>query len=1292
MTTEQFITWLIYLSVSIGIILILMATQKTKAILIKKLRVSESNYKHIFDENPGIICKHNLQGVLLFVNDATINIFGYSRVKLLSLNIQDLLHTDLSENGFVYSYNDYINSLQLNKSATGFVNGISHGGETILLYYKSIITEAEDGEGQVLCFMQDMSDLLKVEQLRNKHQKRAKQFLNALPDIIIHLDAEGTILFINQSILFSDPATQTGRNLREYSELTELEIRFNNSKTDHHNSIGDDVVFFQERGFQCRIVPIQLNNTSEYIIILTDITDKLKRKKELNESQQKLNSLIHTVPGIIYTINLKSTGKDTIYYLNNKIEDIIGYSSEDIKSGKVNWFDLILKEDLQKVKESIQPSQQNPLFSVEYRIRHQDGKLRWVLNQGLTIFEDDAAILRHGVILDITASKNNSLALLEREKELSLLISSLNDIVLTVDKYGYIQKSYSKEDGMPGFKSADLINKHITEAFAATSELELQFRDAFEEAITINQAIEFDFQVIQDDHKFWFRARITILNESSNATILISDITSKKTAEVKLKESEDRLKFILSVGSHVLYASNMELQITYLSQSIKPVLGYNPGDFMNQSSRWESLIHPDDLSMVLNRTTILLIQRQLTQEYRLKHADGNWRWIRDQQFLIVDLEGNPKEIFGTCIDITDRKVTELNLVTSNKELEELKYAINASSIVSITDSMGYIKYANDKFEHVSQFKMEELIGKKHNIINSGYHSQKFWKNMWRTINNGEVWKAEVRNRAKDGSFYWVDTSIVPIKDVNGNIIEFISIRNEITEKKKNEDQLELLSLIAKNTSNYVIITDVQGNIEWVNESFEKFTGYQFDEIKGKKPGALLQGEETDKATVAYMSERIKQKKNFSCEIINYTKKGEKYWVSINVKTIKNKDGEVLRFFALMHNITEQKLMVRNLTHALLKAEESDKLKAAFIANLSHEIRTPMNAIMGFAELLSRPVLSTEKREEFTKHIQQRSHDLLNIVNNILDVSKIESGQMPLLPVVGNIQELFENLFHTFSVEISHIQKKNLEIRIYNELKDVENIVLADFPKLSQVLNNLINNAIKFTEQGIIEFGCRLQDNETLLFSVRDTGIGIAPGEIELIFKPFQQASVNTHQKYGGTGLGLAIIKGLLNLWGGQIWLESEPGKGSTFYFTMPYYPQSKNSLIETPALEEINWVNEKILVVENDIHKVNYLREILMDTHCQVFHADSGGSCIGMIENIKPSVVILNLEIADMSALNVAERLKALHPDINLVSITSSINTEYKTKALEVGCLDVLNWPVKQETLLQILTPILSKN
>jgi PAS domain S-box-containing protein len=496
---------------------------------------------------------------------------------------------------------------------------------------------------------------------------------------------------------------------------------------------------------------------------------------------------------------------------------------------------------------------------------------------------------------------------------------------------------------------------------------------------------------------------------------------------------------------------------------------------------------------------------------------------------------------------TEHKVLDLNLA-----LKQFKFALNHTSIVSITDLEGKIKYANQKFSRISQYSRNELIGKNHRIVNSSYHEKGFWRDMWETIHAGNLWRGEVQNRAKDGSYYWVDTFIVPILDSQRKIIEFMSIRNDITQKKQHESELKVLSLVARETSNYVLIADASCKIKWVNKSFENGMGYSLPELEGRDVVKLLELDKNNPALLTFINNFDNEQRTFTSEFPVHAKDGQLLWLQMNCQPIHDEKGLTTGYFALLQNISEQKKLIASLEDARQKAEESDRLKSSFLANVSHEIRTPMNAIMGFSELLQRPGLEDSKRNEFTKLIRQSSQELLTIVNDILDISKIEAGQMSSDFNVGNVQQVIDQLAAHYAAQIQWIHNKPIEIITFNNLPLQQNTIRADFNHLQQVLNNLISNAIKFTNQGVIEFGCTPGIGNMLVFSVRDTGIGISQEYHDLIFKPFRQLNTSQHLKIGGTGLGLAIAKGLVTLWGGEISVSSDGQNGTKFSFTIPY--------------------------------------------------------------------------------------------------------------------------------------------
>jgi CheY-like chemotaxis protein/nitrogen-specific signal transduction histidine kinase len=372
--------------------------------------------------------------------------------------------------------------------------------------------------------------------------------------------------------------------------------------------------------------------------------------------------------------------------------------------------------------------------------------------------------------------------------------------------------------------------------------------------------------------------------------------------------------------------------------------------------------------------------------------------------------------------------------------------------------------------------------------------------------------------------------------------------------------------------------------------------------------------------------------------------------------------------------------------ARFKAEESDRLKSAFLTNMSHEIRTPMTAIIGFSDLLNKTNLSKEKQQFFAKTIQKRGYDLLSIIDDILDISKIEAGQMTIFEENGNIEQMMSEIYDTLKIVWS--DSGNLVTLTYeNELYNDDNFVITDFRRLKQIIINLLNNAFKFSVKGKITFGCRLKDSNKLLFYVSDTGIGIDPENQAIIFERFRQADETTTRVYGGTGLGLSISKGLVELLGGTIWVESQVGKGSTFSFTIPYKPYTKK---KKPKFEKnehtYHWENKKVLLVEDEELSAEYLREVLSETLVQITHVMFGKEALKLFKGkMVYDLVLLDIKLPDIDGYEVARQIKTMCKDQVIIAQTAYASDKHKEQCLEAGCNEYISKPIQITNLLSIM-------
>ncbi len=368
-------------------------------------------------------------------------------------------------------------------------------------------------------------------------------------------------------------------------------------------------------------------------------------------------------------------------------------------------------------------------------------------------------------------------------------------------------------------------------------------------------------------------------------------------------------------------------------------------------------------------------------------------------------------------------------------------------------------------------------------------------------------------------------------------------------KKKAEEKLKVLSYAVEQNPAMIIITDTEGNIEYTNQKFEDVTGYSVQEIVGKKPSIVKSGMMPD-SLYKNMWDTIKSGKVWHNELINKKRTGDLYWVNISISPIIDDAGNISHFVSVAEDITQKKEIEKELIIAKEHAEESDRLKSAFLQNMSHEIRTPMNAIIGFSRLIVSEYNNKEKLEEYSKIITYSCKDLLEIIDTVLDMAKIESKQLHIERDEFNLKTFFDRLTLFFDEYKIQKNKEHIELVLHSQENNSESLVIrTDLVKLKQIFINLISNAIKFTESGKIIGGYKYDENQDLVFFVSDTGIGIPSGKQDIIFNRFEK--LNQKDFIEGTGLGLAIVRELLDYLGGTIWVESSPSKGTTFYFNYP---------------------------------------------------------------------------------------------------------------------------------------------
>ena len=420
------------------------------------------------------------------------------------------------------------------------------------------------------------------------------------------------------------------------------------------------------------------------------------------------------------------------------------------------------------------------------------------------------------------------------------------------------------------------------------------------------------------------------------------------------------------------------------------------------------------------------------------------------------------------------------------------------------------------------------------------------KDIQRVLKGIPATKNEYEMLRKDGTTFAALTFVGPIIH-DGKTIGLRGTTVDLSKNKEIENELKKLSEAVSQSPASIVITDVKGNIEYVNKTFEEISGYTFEEAIKENPRILKSGQ-MPQEKYKELWQTISSGKTWRGELQNKKKNGELFWEDVVISPLKDKDGTTVNFLAVKQDITEKKKIVQELIEAKEEAEEMNRVKTIFFANMSHELRTPFVGIMGFAELLTE-ILTDPETKEMAEGILKTSVRMKDTLTKILNLSKLEINEIQIFPKKIDIHNLINNVYKQFSIAAV---KKNLTFNTYVNV--THSVIVTDETSLIEILNNLVSNAIIYTNKGGIKLSAETQiknENEMLVIKVADTGIGIPPEKHELVWKEFRQASEGTTRSYQGTGLGLSISKKYVELLGGNIHLKSEEGKGSTFIIEIP---------------------------------------------------------------------------------------------------------------------------------------------
>ncbi len=703
------------------------------------------------------------------------------------------------------------------------------------------------------------------------------------------------------------------------------------------------------------------------------------------------------------------------------------------------------------------------------------------------------------------------------------------------------------------------------------------------------------------------------------------------------------------------------------------------------------LIHPDDRIHIQNEyRNSVEEKKEIILEYRIYTTFKKIKYIKQKIKTEYDKKGHPIKSFGIVVDVTELK----NTSDATKESEELYrelFESESDALFLIENETGNILKANRAAENLYGYSVDELLKKKNTDLSAEPDKTRditlkspiikdnvvFIPLRYHKNQKGEVFPVEITGRF----FEWKKKKvhIAAIRDITKRIKTDEALKESQRTLSVLMSNLPGMAYRCKNDSSYAML--------FVSDGCKELTGYEPHDLINSRLISYnkIIHPDYEAAIRKDIQKAIKGKRQFQLEYKIRTREGKEKWVWEKGIGIESKDGKVKYLEGFISDISDLKRFEQELVKEKERAEKSDQLKSSFLANMSHEIRTPMNGIIGFAKLLLKENLDHRKRKKYVNIINNSSQQLLSIIGDILDISIIETGNVKLFNTVFSLTDLLETIYNSF-IPIAESKKLDLVRKI--QIPQNKDLIFADQIKLQQVITNLVNNGIKFTEEGSVSIECNLK-KDLFTIAVSDTGIGISKDRIHEVFDRFNKGEIDLTYKYGGTGLGLSISKAFVELMGGKIWVESEKNKGSKFYFTLPFKLAHKRNIL-TQSIEESEkkaLKNARILIVEDELINFEYLKGLLQEIGINyIIHAEQGKLAMEFYNQYKNiDLILMDLKLPDISGFELTKKIRKLDKNVPIIVQSALTTPEDKNRAYLCGCSNFITKPIDDKKLTSII-------
>jgi len=1018
------------------------------------------------------------------------------------------------------------------------------------------------------------------------------------------------------------------------------------------------------------------------------------KERELWGQQEKFKVTMDSLGEGIITLDIN--GK--VQYLNKLAEELTGWNMREARGRELH--------DIYPVKNEESGQRENNILNKIYKhgivkelanhtlLISKSGKEIPVMDTGAPVHDNDGTVI--GIVIafqDETEKRKQQKLIKESEIRLrSTMDNLIEGCQILSYQYTYLYLNSAAIESSHKTQE-ELIGKTMMECYPGIEKTEMfsKLKQCIEERISHNIENEF---IYPDGEKRVFNLRFEPVPEG--VFILSEDITEHKLAE----KAHRQLLAIIEATPDFIGMADLNGSPNYINTAGRNMFGIGMDDDLSKFNIAD--FHPDWAKRIVLNEGLPAATKNGSWygETAILHRNGSVKPVSQIIIAHKSSDGNVEYLSTLCRDISERKKYENEIIEKSKLLES--FFENTLTLNAIMDKDFNFIRVNQAYANADEHDVAFFIGKNYFDLYPTDTMDIFEEVVRTKITYQAIERPFTYiNNPERGVSYW-DWSLTPLLDTDGEvellILNLLNVTNRVkTNKELLENEIFLSALFNSVNDAIFTVSMPDRKIRTVNKAVSDLFGYESVEIIGKPTRLLYTSEEAYQEYGNILTSTIKENKPYAGAELKLKKKdGTEIFCDVQT-TLLIREGEKDLVISILHDITDRKRILDELIESKEKAEESDKLKTAFLANMSHEIRTPMNGILGFTELLLEPDLSSEEKEEFIKIVHLSGQRMLNTVNNIVEISKIEAGLVQLNLTRTDVNGRMEELIRFFQPEA---ERKGIKLHLEMLLPPMDKNMITDQSKLDSILTNLIKNAIKYTKEGEIRVGCQAMANQ-LEFYVKDTGIGIPKERQQAVFERFIQADIFDKEARQGSGLGLAISKAYVEMLGGEIRVESNPdaipgGQGSSFFFTLPTNGQGQEIAGEIKIRKGNKSISPikglKIVIAEDDENSAIYLQTILKSDAGKIILTQKGHEAVEACRN-DPDIdlVLMDIQMPGMNGYEATRRIREFNKKVIIIAQTAYGLSGDREKTIESGCNDYLSKPVNKNELLALIQKYLGK-